>query len=145
MLVRNIHHQEVLHDRVAQMPIGVTVGEIRSGTQLLRCYAPPQDVRADIRKALLLLHVNADVIAMNVRRKLFVLGGIERKAKPILQCGQERFRRPAMLQEQKFKARTLAVLAEYFPFTKKLRHTAYHWDNQLPLYENVHTNDTMRN
>src|SRR5712664_1381572 len=67
MLIRNVHDQQVLHDGVAQMPIGVRVGEIRCGPQLLRRYAPAQYVRTDIRKAGLLLRVNADVIAMNVR------------------------------------------------------------------------------
>src|SRR5216684_7007130 len=81
---------------------------------------------------------------MNVRRKLFVLGRIERKAKPILQCGQERFRRPAMLQEQKFEASALAVLAEHFRFPKELRHTAYHGDNLLPLHESIETNAEVR-
>src|SRR5260370_37698912 len=49
-----------------------------------------------------------------------------------------------MMQKQKFKSRTLAVLAEQFRFTKKLRHTAYHGDNLLPLHESVETNAKMR-
>src|SRR6267378_6805087 len=99
MLVRNIHDQQVLHDRVAEMSVCVAVGKIRCSAQLLGRYAPAQHVRADIRKALLLLCMNADVIAMNIRGKLFRLNRIERKAKPILQSSQERVRRPTMLQE----------------------------------------------
>src|SRR5260370_7170663 len=49
-----------------------------------------------------------------------------------------------MMQKQKFKSRTLAVLAEQFRFTKKLRHTAYHGDNLLPLHESVETNAKAR-
>src|SRR6202158_235015 len=144
MPVGNIHDQQVLHDGVAEMPVGVAVGEIRSGAQLLRRYAPAQHVGADIGKAPLLLCVNADVIAMNVRRKLFGLGRIERKPKPILQSGQEGLRGPAMLQEQKFQPGALPVLAEHFGFTKELRHAAYDRDSLLPPHESVQANAEVR-
>src|SRR5713226_7933473 len=140
MFIRNIHDQQVLHDGVAEMPVRVPVGEARSSAQLLWRYAPAQHVRADIRKALLLLRVNPNVIAVNVRGKLFPFGGIERKTKPILQCGQEGLRGPPMLQEKKFQPGPLAVLAEHFRFTKELRHTAYNGDNLLPPHEGVQAN-----
>src|SRR6266478_7971229 len=140
MLVRNIHDQQVLHDRVAEMSVCVAVGKIRCSAQLLGRYAPAQHVRADIRKALLLLCMNADVIAMNIRGKLFRLNRIERKAKPILQSSQERVRRPTMLQEKKFQAGALAVLAEYLRFTKELRHVAYNGDSLFPPHKGIQAN-----
>src|SRR5216683_665658 len=144
MLVGYIHDQQVLHDGVAEMPVCVPIGEIGSGTQLLRRYAPAQHVRADIGEALLLLRVNADVVAMNIRGKLFRLGWIEREAQSILQCAQEGIRRPAVLQEKKLQPRTLAVLAEHFRFTKELRHAAYHGDSLLPPHESVQANAKLR-
>src|SRR4029077_1491305 len=144
MLIGNIHDEQVLHDGVAEMPIGVMVGEIRSGAQLLRRYAPAQHVRANIGESVLLLRVNADVIAVNVRGKLFRFGGIKRKAHPILQRGQEGVRCPAVLQEKKFQPRTLAVFAEHLRFTKELRDPAYNGDSLLPSHKGVQANAEVR-
>src|SRR6266481_4107916 len=144
MLVRNIDDQQVLHDGVAEMPIGVAVGEIRCGAQLLRCYAPAQHIRANIGKAGLLLCVNANVIAVHVQGKLFRFGGIERKTEPILQRVQEGVRRPAVLQEKELQAGALTVLAEHFRFTKQGRHAAYNGDSLLPPHECVQANAEMR-
>src|SRR5260221_473156 len=144
MLVLNIDDQQVLHDGVAEMPIGVAVGEIRCGAQLLRCYAPAQHIRANVGKAGLLLCVNANVIAVHVRGKLFRFGGIERKTEPILQRVQEGVRRPAVLQEKELQAGALTVLAEHFRFTKQGRHAAYNGDSLLPPHECVQANAEMR-
>src|ERR1700686_1562063 len=118
MLIRNIHDQQVLHDRVAKMPVRVALGKIRRSAQLLRSDAPAQHVCADVRKPGLLLWMNANVVAVNIGGNFFRLGRIQREAEPLLQRRQERVRRPAMLQEKKFQPRALAVLAEHFGFPK---------------------------
>src|SRR5260221_13339863 len=69
---------------------------------------------------------------------------MERKAKPILQRGQEGVRGPAMLQEKKFQPGALAVLAEHLGFAKQLRHTAYNRDSLLPPHESVQANAEVR-
>src|SRR5579864_6877435 len=143
MFIRNIHDQQVLHDRVAKVPIGVVLGKIRRGAQLLWSDAPAQHVRADIRKPGLLLRMNANVVAVNIGRNFFRLGGIQREAEPLLQRRKEGVRRPSVLQEQKLQPSALAVLAEHFGFPKELRHAAYYGDNLFPRNESVETNAKM--
>src|SRR6267154_6499089 len=135
MLIRHVHNQQILHDGVAEMPVGVTIGEIGRCAQLLRCYSPAQHISADIRKSRLLLRVNADVIAMNVRRKLFWLSRIERETQSVLQFRQERISGPAMLQEKKFQPGALAVLAQHFRLAEQLGHSPYNRDGLPPPHE----------
>src|SRR5882757_9870298 len=144
MLIRHVYDEQILHDGVAQMPVGVTVGEIGRCAQLLRCYSPAQHISADIRKSRLLLRVNAGVIAMNVRRKLFWLSRIERETQSVLQFRQERISDPAMLQEKKFQPGALAVLAQHFGLAEQFRHAAYNRDRLLPSDESVQANAKMR-
>src|SRR5712675_646359 len=144
VLIWHVYDEQVLHDGVAQMPVGVAVGEIGRCAQLLRRYTPAQYVRAHIRKARLLLRMNADVIAMKVRGKLFRLRRIEREAQSVLQFRQERISGPAMLQEKKFQPGALAVLAQHFGLAEQFRHAAYNRDRLLPSDESVQANAKMR-
>src|SRR6267154_2751549 len=144
MLTRNIHDQQILHDRVPQMPIRVAVGKIRRRTQLLRGNATAQHVGPDVGKPGLLLWVNTHVVAVNIGGHFFRPGRIQVEAEAILEGGQKRFRRPSMLQEQKLKPSALAILAKHFRFAKQLRHAAYDGDNLLPLDESVEPNAKMR-
>jgi hypothetical protein len=45
-----------------------------------------------------------------------------------------------MLQEKKFQAGALAVLAEYLRFTKELRHAAYNGDSLFPPHKGTQAN-----
>ena len=56
--------------------------------------------------------MNADVVAINVCGSVFGLGRIELEAEALFDFGEEMLGSPAVLQEEKFQSRMLAVLPQ---------------------------------
>src|ERR1700682_5580572 len=126
------------------MPVGVALGEVGGGSQLLGRNAASQNIGSDVRKPSLLLRVNADVVAMDVGRQLFRFGRIERKAQSILQRFEETFRGPAVLQKEKLEPRSLAILAQDVGFAEELGNSPNDRHDLVPLHEGIQANSEMR-
>src|SRR5207245_2356444 len=110
-LAANVEDQEVLHRGRAQLAGAVALGQIGHGPHLLGGETTPQDRGAGVDVAVLLLRVNADVIAIHVVGRLFGDGGLESEADAPLELGLEALGGPAVLQEEELQPRLLAVLA----------------------------------
>jgi hypothetical protein len=74
-----------LHHGVAQVAVGVAIGEIRGGAQLLGSDAAAENVGANVGEAGLLLRMNADVVALDVGGYFFRLGGVEGESDTVLE------------------------------------------------------------
>src|SRR5882672_9593178 len=125
------------------MTIAVDVGQFCNFAQLRRRDSPTQNRSPNIEKPLLLLRMNANMIAMNVRRDLFGFSGIERETNLPFQFGEEDFRGPAMLQEKVFQARLVAALAQHFARFEDFRHPARDSDDLLLANERVEPDRQM--
>src|SRR5579872_4806889 len=97
----NVDDQQVLHGCGSNVSVGVAIGQIRGGAQLLWSDASSQYGSANVDKTTLLLRVNADVVAVNIHGNIFRFGGIKRKSNLSLQLIQKAVGRPALLQKQK--------------------------------------------
>ncbi len=74
--------------------------------------ASAQDGSADVVEARLLLGVDADVVAIGVWRRDIFDAGIELEAEADIEFAEETFGRPAVLHEEVFDARAVAVFAQ---------------------------------
>src|SRR5208337_1620495 len=73
----DVDEEEILHGRGAEMAVGETIGQVGGLAELLRSDAATNYGGADGIEAGLLLGLDTQVIAMNVRGKVFGFGGIE--------------------------------------------------------------------
>src|ERR1700722_8939784 len=80
--LRHIDDQQILHGGGTNVAVRVAIRQIRRRTQLLRRDTASQHGGPYVHEASLLLRVNTDVVAMNVRGNVFQFGGVERKADP---------------------------------------------------------------
>src|SRR5580658_7838536 len=95
----HVDDQQILHGGGTDVAVRVAIRQIRRRAQLLRRDTASQHGGAYVGEARLLLRVNTDVVAMNVRGKVFRFGRVERKSDLPLQFFQEAFRGPTLLQE----------------------------------------------
>src|SRR5580700_7167594 len=95
----HVDDQQILHGGRTGVAVRVAICQIRRRAQLLRRNTASQHGGAYVDEARLLLRVNTEVIAMNVRGNVFRFGRVERKSDLPLQFFQEAFRGPTLLQE----------------------------------------------
>src|SRR5258708_33342390 len=137
VLLRHVRHEQVLHDRRAQLARPEAFGDIRSRAQLLREDPPPQHGRPNIGVACLLLEMNADVVAVDIVGRKLGYAALEVEWQPPLNRFQRALRRPTVLQEEILETRSLAVLSQDIRIAKHLRHRAKHRHDLIPSDEGV--------
>ena len=125
-LFAHIHDQQILHDGIAHVPVGVTVGEMGGEVQLLWSDAPTQRRRAHVDQARLLLGVHTNVVAMNIGWRFFPLTGVQGKPDLPLQFREKRVGGPAMFQKKKFEASFFPALAQHFTGAENFGDSANH-------------------
>ena len=67
----DVDDEQILHDGVADVAIGIAFGEVGGKIELLRGDAAAQNRSADVDQAGLLLVVDADVVAVDVGGDFF--------------------------------------------------------------------------
>ena len=87
----HVHDQQVLHVGGAQFAAGKALGEIGGGLHLVGSDSSPQSDRSDIRETRLLLRVNADVVAVDVVRRM-LFDRRDRAWNPMRSCSSPRKR-----------------------------------------------------
>ena len=141
---RNVDEQKILHGSVADMAVGVAVGEISGETKLRGSDAPANDGSANREDAGLLLRDDAEMVAMDARREAFGFGGIESEPEFFVQSGEEGVGGPIVFQEQEFEASFLAGLAKDLGLAKDFGDSADDPDDLLRLDEGIQTKGEMR-
>ena len=104
----------------------------------------PQDRRAYIVQFGLFLLVDANVIAVNIIRSLFIGGRIELESDSLLQFVLEAFCRPSMFQEQKLQSRPFAVFAKVVAVTENLCDALERRQRLVLLHERIQPDRQMR-
>src|SRR5208283_3628796 len=83
----NVDEEEILHGGGADVAVGETLGQTGGEAELRGGDATANDGSADGKKAGLLLSLQAEMIAMDLGGKIFVLGGIEGVTETLLDGG----------------------------------------------------------
>src|SRR5580693_883150 len=96
-----------------------------------------QDSGPYIAEARLLLRMNANVIAVDVCRRILGFSRIESKPDPPFEFLLKVMRRPAVSQEKKFQPGPLAVLAQLVRVTEQLGNSPDHRQNLVPAHERI--------
>ena len=73
----DVDQEKILHGGGADVAVGEALGEIGGEAELRRSDASANDGSADGKEAGLFLGLHAEMIAMDLRGKIFVFGGIE--------------------------------------------------------------------
>src|SRR5271169_5490953 len=92
---------------------------------------------SDVGIGILFLRMDAGVIAVDVSRRIFRLGRIKLEAYTALQFLLKLFRGPAVFEEQKFQAGTVAALAQNIGTAENFRDTSNHQGHLVPADECV--------
>ena len=140
----NVDQEKILHKGVADVAVTVTFGEIGGEVELRGSNASANDGGADGEEAGLLLRDDAEMVAMNLRRRLDGFGGIERKIETGLQGGEEGVGGPAVFEEKEFEAGLFTGLAEGFTFAEEFGDGADDGDDLIPRNESVDGDGEVR-
>ncbi len=143
VLIGNIHEQQILHDRRADVAIGKTLGQRGRDAKLIGSNAAAQNGGTDIRESRLLLSVNADVVAINIRGRIFVFGGIELETDALFQFGEETIGSVSVLKEEILQSSLFAVLAKLVAGTKNLGYAACYWQHLFGPDKRIQSNGKM--
>src|SRR5579872_3752438 len=98
---RYIDDDKILHVGGAQLTEGEAFCQIGRSFHLLGRDSAPQNRGSHVAKARLLLRMNTDVIAIDIRRRVFGFGRIEMKSETALKFTLEVLRCPTMAQKKK--------------------------------------------
>src|SRR5581483_11285348 len=96
VLLRDIHHHQVLHIGGPQITVGVLVCQVGSRAHLLSRDPSPQHCRADVCQSRMFLRMNADVVAINILRRLLRNSRAQPEPDSPLQFLLETFSRPSV-------------------------------------------------
>ncbi len=119
------------------MSVGETVGQIGGLAELRGSDASTNYGGADGIEAGLLLGLHTEMIAMDVLREDFGLGGVEFVAETLFDSGEERVGGPAMFEEKIFEASAFAGLAEDGAFAEEFGDGADDGDDLVGMDEGV--------
>ena len=114
----NVYDEQVLHVGRAQFARREAIGQIGGSLHLLGGNTSAEHRCSHVAVARLLLRMNSDVVAINIRGRRFLDRGVECKSNSPLQFLQKTFRRPSMPQEKKFQTRALAMFPQHFRVAK---------------------------
>ena len=135
--LRHVDDEQVLHVGGSQLAAGEPFGEIGSSMHLLGGDAPAQHGCSHVAISRLVLRMNADVIAIDVRGRLLGNGGIELKSNPPLQFFQKTVGSPSMAQEEKLQPCALAMFAQHVGLAEQLGNALDHRQSLIPLHKCV--------
>ena len=139
----NVDEEKVLHRGEANVAVAVAFGEIGSKSKLLRIGAAAKNGSADGEKAGLMLRDDAEVIAMNARRKVDGLGRIEFVAETGFDGGEKSVGGPTVLEEEILHARFVAGDAKHLRFAEDFGDGANHGNGLVPRNEGVQGDGEM--
>lgn len=140
----DIRHEQVLHDRRAQLAGAEALREIGGGAQLLRVNTSAQHRGADVGEARLLLAMHADVIAIDVVRRNLRHRALERERQSSLNVRECSLGGPAVIQKEMFETRALAMLAENLRVAKQFRDRVQHRHDLIGADERIESLREMR-
>src|SRR5579859_5033966 len=140
----NVDYHEVLHVGGAKFTACETLGKIGSSLHLVRGDASPQCHRSHVRKTVLLLGMNADVVAIHIVRWIFFNGRVQVESNAILQFIQEALGRPAVTEEQEFQASSLAMLAQYVRIAEQFCDALHDGQHLIPAHKGVKPRSKIR-
>src|SRR5262249_34300215 len=144
MLLRHVGDEQVLHDGGAEMAVGEAIGEISRSAKLLWRDAAAKNGSTHVDEPCLLLRMDTDVVAMNIRGRLLRLGRIKRKADDALEFGEEGIGSPALFKEQKLQPGFFAALTKHLPGAEDFSDASRDSDNLIRQNESVQPNTEMR-
>ena len=133
-----------MHVGGSQLAVGEAIGKVGSGTHLGGGYSPPQNGGTDIAEAGLFLAMNADMVAIEVIRRLLRDCGIEAEADAALELVLEILGSPALLEEEKFQACALAILTKLFAVAEKFGDAFNNRDYLVPADESIEAQSQVR-
>ena len=117
----HIDDDEILHVGGAEFARGIFVGEICGSEHLSGGDASAEDCGAYVVEAGLFLRVNADVVAIGVRRREVFDRRDRVEAETSVEFAEETFGGPAMLSEEMFQSSAIAIFAENGSGREKVR------------------------
>ncbi len=135
--LRNIHDEQVLHVGGAKFARREAIRQIGGGVHLLGGDSSAEHCGSHIAEARLLLRMDADVVAIHIRGRLFFDCGIELKSDSPLQFVQKALRRPTMPQEEKFQPRALTMLTQYLRVAKQFGDSLNRGQHLMPADKRV--------
>src|SRR5260370_38337858 len=88
--------------------------------------------------------MDADVIAINVRRWMLSHSGVKMKSDAPLQFALEVLRSPTMAREEELQPRPLAMFAQLVGVAKQFGDTLNHRKNLVPAHEGIQGSAQVR-
>jgi hypothetical protein len=85
------------------------------------------------------LGVDSNVVAVNVRRRVFGLCGIETESDSLLQFSLKVVSGPSMPQEEELEPCPLTVLPQLARLAKEFRDASDYWLDLVPAHERIQT------
>ena len=125
-------------------PSAKAFGQIGSDAKLIGSDAAAQDSGPYIREPGLLLTVNADVVAIDIRGRIFVFGRIELETDALFQFGEEAIGSVPVLKKEILQSRLLAVLAKLVAGTEDLGYAACYWQHLFGPDKRIQSHSKMR-
>ena len=145
ILLRHVDDEQVLHVRGAQVAVSKTFREFGGSLHLIGADAAAQDSGADIAETILLLRMDADVVAIEVvREALRVLRDRDWKPRRCSSLVLEALRRPAVAKEQKLQSRAFAMLAQVGRNRGRVPRSLDDRHDLIPAHERVQTSGEIR-
>ncbi len=103
-----------------------------------------QHHRSDVGKAGLLLRMNADVVAINIVRRMLFDRGIELESDALLQFVEKALRRPSVTQEKKLQTRPLAMFAQNVGVAEQFGNALDDGQNLIPANKRIQSRAKIR-
>ena len=140
----HIDDEEILHVGGAEFARGIFFGEAGGGVHLSGCDASSKNGSADVVEARLLLGVDADVVAIGIWRLDVFDAGIEIEAEASVEFAEETVGRPAVLGEEMFQARAVAIFAQAILIAENFGDGSNDGDDLIVMDESIETDGEMR-
>src|SRR4029079_409118 len=112
-------------------------------THLLSLDSPPQTGGSNVRISRLLLGMDSNVIAIYIRRRLFLDRRVEMKPDAPLQFFLEGLDAPAMFQEQKLQPGPFPVFAQLLALAENFGDSLENRNHLVPLHKSIEPDRQM--
>ena len=140
----DVQNEDVLHVGRPELARPVAVGEIGDGPHVGGTHPPAKDSETRVGVAVLLLGMNADVVAVHVVGGIVGDGRVQPKSDAALELIEEALGRPAVGEEEELQPRLLPVLTQHVAIPEDLRDALDHGEDLVPVDEGVQAHGQMR-
>ena len=139
ILAWHVDDEEILHVGGAEFAGRIFFGEGRGGVHLRGGDASAENGSAHVVEARLLLGMDADVVAVGIRRRVFRNAWVEIEAEAGVEFAEETLGGPTVLGEEMLQARAIAILAEAILVAKNFCDGSDDRDHLIVMNKSIET------